>query len=295
MTPPSRTLPPMRYMPSHGRWAEVVERAGGDGASPAAGRLRVVSWNIWFGEHRWRERLDALLRVVERLQPQVIGLQEVTPRQLERILATSWVRDAFLTSDAVGESLDPHGVLLLSRLPMSRLELVLLPTRRDRKLLCADLALARGPLRVLVTHLESGDAAAWRESQLDILQRRLDPSAPGLVVGDFNFDPARHPEQRTVDPGLVDCWRAVHGDTPGDTLDGTANAMRRWMAESDYAFRSDRILLWPGRRSGNAQTAPRWREQDIRRIGLEPIAGGAKPLYPSDHFGLVADIIAGDW
>ena len=118
------------FDPSSGRWIATRRTQ-----TAAVERLTLVTYNIWFGEHRWRERLAHLLGLIARCEPDVVALQEVTPRQLEQILAAEWVRSDFLVSDVSGTTLRPHGVLLLSRLPIHDITLCRLPSRKDRKLL----------------------------------------------------------------------------------------------------------------------------------------------------------------
>jgi endonuclease/exonuclease/phosphatase family metal-dependent hydrolase len=286
---PARDLRVGRYAPRRGTWIREGESGGGDEPLPGTDVLRLVDWNIWFGQHRWRERLDGLLATIEHWHPMLVGLQDVTPQQLARILEAPWVRNSFVTSDTDGRTLEPHGVLLLSRLPLRNIQLVSLPTRRQRKLIAADLFLAHGPLRVVVTHLESGtDQVGLREIQLHIVKQALLGPEAGLIMGDFNFNPDQDREEHWLGPDTIDCWRDIQGGATGYTLDGIANAMRGWLSGSDRRVRSDRILLRSGERNGSRQ----WRPADIRRIGLEAIDGGEGCLYPSDHFGLVADIVA---
>jgi hypothetical protein len=276
----SRHLAPYRYDRNTGVWT-----AGGEGSPPNVREMRVVTWNIWFGDHEWIERLDALMELVGLFLPDLIGLQEVTPRQLERILAIDWVRSGFRVSDVTGETLEPHGVVLLSRLPIRNLTLIALPTRRDRKLLLAELDTASGPLAAAVTHLESGeDGAALRESQLEIIQRHLCRPGPALLMGDLNFDLDRGRELRRLDPDMIDCWREVHGELPGNTLDAEENAMRASMDKSAGPMRCDALLLRPG--------GLQWRPLSIWRIGMDPIVERDLMLYPSDHFGLAATLAA---
>jgi len=112
----SREIPPSRFNARTGAWSMGAARTTEGVVPPTPYKLRLVSWNIWFGTHRWRERLDALLAIVDRWSPDLIGLQEVTPRQLAQILETDWIRSSFVCSDTDGSTLEPHGVLLLSRI-----------------------------------------------------------------------------------------------------------------------------------------------------------------------------------
>jgi endonuclease/exonuclease/phosphatase family metal-dependent hydrolase len=280
----SRALKPARFEPQTGYWRE-----GRFGVMPRPRKLRLVTWNIWFGEYRWLDRLDALLAEVEREQADLIALQEVTRRQLSRILETDWVRRDFAVSDAEGLSLDPHGVLLLARPSLQDLRLIGLPSRRHRKLIHAELDTACGPLQVVTAHLESGaDAVALREAQLRIAGQVLGNGSAAVLLGDLNFDAERDPEEDHVPPGLIDCWRALRGDQAGNTLDPVENSMRAAMVEQTGArqpMRCDRILFRP-------DADHRWRPAAIRPIGTTPI-DAADDLYASDHFGLLVEVGCG--
>ena len=281
----SRALKPARFEPHTGYWRE-----GSFGVMPRPRKLRLVTWNIWFGEHRWMDRLDALLAEVERAQADLIALQEVTRRQLSRILETDWVQRDFAVSDAQGLSLDPHGVLLLARPSLQDLRLIGLPSRRHRKLVHAELDTECGPIQVVTAHLESGaDAVALREAQLHIAARVLGNGSAAVLLGDLNFDAERDPEEDHVPPGLVDCWRALRaGQAAGNTLDPIENAMRAAMVEetgTQRPLRCDRILFRP-------DADHRWQPTAIRAIGTTPI-DSAGALYASDHFGLLVEIGCG--
>ena len=277
-----RALYAARYSPQFGRW-----RTGLFHVMPRPRRLRVATWNILFDGDRWEARLNLLLGELARLHPDLIALQEVTPRQLEQILARDWIRAEFSTSDMDGDSVMPHGVLLLSRPAMLAPRLLPLPSQRDRKLLLADVETAFGTLRIGVAHLESGrNQEAVRVRQLEILGRSLSSGKPALVVGDLNFDADSDPEEARLPNDLRDCWRELHPADAGKTLDPDANALRgvltRQGRKNDRAMRCDRVLLNPGPEAA-------WRPLQIRRIGTAPPARGAE-AFASDHFGLIATI-----
>jgi len=59
-----------------------------------------VTYNVWFSEYRWRERAVALLHQVYECRPDVMGFQEVTPLQPDRILDEDWVRREYQVSGA---------------------------------------------------------------------------------------------------------------------------------------------------------------------------------------------------
>ena len=184
-------LPPYRYDFAEGGWRE-----GSHSKRPAGERVTLVTYNLWFGEHQWEQRVGALLRLVRQCRPDVIGLQEVTPSHLQRILSEDWVRRDFQVSDTTGSTLEPHGVLLLSRLPIASLALCHLPSRKDRKMVVGRLETVAGALCIGTVHLESSPLSlSVRLEQLDRVLPSLHGANQAVLMGDFNFDPRDQAEQ----------------------------------------------------------------------------------------------------
>ena len=251
---------------------------------PVTDRLTLVTYNLWFGEHWWEERIAALLDLVRGYHPDVIGFQEVTPRCLERVLSEDWVRRGYQVSDVDGSTLEPHGVLLLSRLPMRGLTLCHLPSQKDRKLVLGELETADGCLCAGTVHLESSPPnILLRLQQLDRALPWLSRADDGVLMGDFNFDPRDAAEQSLIEPPYMDLWSELHGDEPGYTVDSTLNRMRFEHKGQHKRARFDRILL---RSRGH-----HWAPESIRIIGTRPISPDQANLYPSDHFGLAGVIV----
>src|SRR5262249_4560371 len=75
----------------------------------------LLTWNVWFGGHRFAERRAALIAALAARQPDVILLQEVTPELLASLVAEDWVQSGYQVSDAAGRTLGDYGVLVLSR------------------------------------------------------------------------------------------------------------------------------------------------------------------------------------
>lgn len=281
-SPPSvRELEPWGFDPIAGAWRPEVSYSAAD-----TGSLRLVTFNLWFDELHWAERLDAALRLVEKCRPDLIGLQEVTPTQLERILATDWVRRQYQLSDGTGATLRPHGVLLLSRVPLTGMFLCHLPSGKDRKLLVGTVGTRCGDLCVGTLHLESSpESTSTRLEQLDRVLPALQGADHAVLMGDFNFDPANRDEQSRIEHGYTDLWPALRGDEPGYTADSQLNSMRFAHKQLHKRVRFDRILL----RSAGAI----WRPISVDLIGTEAISPEHPGIYPSDHFG-VCGIIACD-
>jgi tyrosyl-DNA phosphodiesterase 2 len=274
-----RLLEPQGFDPIKGAWAP------GLGPPPrVADRLTLVTYNLWFGEHRWEERLTALLGLVRDCRPDVIGFQEVTPWCLEHVLAEDWVRRAYQVSDADGSTLEPHGVLLLSRLPIRDLALCHLPSEKDRKLVLGELETVDGCICAGTVHLESSPPSVLlRLEQLDRVLPWLSEADDGVLMGDFNFDPRDTAEQSLIEPRYRDLWPELHGDEPGYTVDTRLNRMRLQNKGLHKRARFDRILL----RSRGC----RWAPASMRIIGTGPLSPEQPDLYPSDHFGLAGVIV----
>ena len=250
-------------------------------------RLTLATYNVWFDAYRLERRLAAVLEEVRRCAPHLVALQEVTERHLELILSRDWIRRRFLVSDASGLTVRPHGVVLLSRLPLCGLQLVHLTSAKHRKGLVADLRLNGELLRIGAVHLESSEtAAALRLRQLEELEAVMAGAPHAILLGDFNFDPVRDPEQGWIDGRYTDLWRAVRRDAPGYTEDTDVNRMRLLHKNREKRARFDRVLLRSAR--------PGWRPLSIRRLGMEPVTAAEPGLFPSDHFGLCARLARAD-
>jgi len=272
-------LRPHRFDFSEGVWSEVSGPK-----RPAGERLTLVTYNLWFGEHQWEERIGALLRLVRECSPDVIGFQEVTPPHLQRILAEDWVRRDFQVSDVTGSTLEPHGVLLLSRLSIGSLALCHLPSRKDRKMVVGSLETEAGAICLGTVHLESSPLSlSVRLEQLDRVLPSLHGASHAVLMGDFNFDPRDQAEQSRIDTGYTDLWPALHRAEPGYTVDSLLNRMRFLHKWRHKRARFDRILL--------RSAAPGWVPESIRLIGTLPISPHHPDIYPSDHFGLVGVIV----
>jgi endonuclease/exonuclease/phosphatase family metal-dependent hydrolase len=161
---------------------DAAQRAG----QPVA---RVMTWNILAGG--W-PRLDAIEAVLRSAQPDIVGLQEIEPRALDRLAA----RLGMLRVFGVARRDDGLPVGLLSRWPV-----IAVPTQpgAPRRIALLEAQVEPPgvePLRVFVTHL-SGSYSGWRAGEGvrlaeigDILARIARLDAPDrarlLLMGDFN-------------------------------------------------------------------------------------------------------------
>jgi len=274
-----QTLEPSHFDVERASWVPGQEGSG----YATRSKLTVVTFNVWFGEFMQTARFDALLDIISRCDPDVVGLQEVTPEHVEHVLAQDWIRRNYWVSDASARSVQPHGVFLLSRLPVHGVALCELPSQKDRKLLVADLHANGQPLAVGTVHLESSpDSTPLRLAQLDTVLPSLLGARHAVLMGDFNFGPAQRAEQSRVEGRYLDLWDALRGDDPGYTEDTDVNRMRLIHKRKEKRVRFDRILL--------RSASPGWVPSAIRRIGTDPISAALPEVFPSDHFGLVGTL-----
>ena len=191
-------------------------------------RLKVVTYNIKSGIYH-PDGLEAVARVLEEADPQVVALQEVD-RGTRRARAedqTAWLAARLEMPhhcfgpatpwDGGGE----YGVALLSRLPLEspRVEHLWVPqgdgvphgAREPRVLLSAEIE-AEGSgqrLTVMVTHLGLTDDQRLRQARQLLSQVGERDGAPVVLAGDFNGHPDS-PEVQLLAGTLHD----VLGDLP---------------------------------------------------------------------------------
>ena len=240
--------------------------------SSARERLRLVTYNVWFGEYCRDQRQLALLELLHAQDADVIGLQEATPELVEKIEGAAWL-EAYAKSDL---DVHPHGLLCLSRVPVREFVRHSLPSMFGRELLVAEL----DGLAVGIVHLESTRGLAEQRA------RQLRRIFPGLarysdvaLMGDFNFCSTSE-ENAQLDPAYVDVWPHLRPHEPGWTEDTDLNRMRKELSRKEKQVRFDRLLL----------RSPSWTPSSIELLGTDPLSPEQPALFPSDHFGLCAEL-----
>lgn len=249
--------------------------------------FRLLSYNILAGGE---QRLPLIASLIRQQQPDVVALQEA--RSLSNVEALAHLLGMSYT---LGEAHNTHRdhVVWLSRLPVSR------ATNHPWPILAKTLleieVLWQGThLALFTTHLKAGQdleneqrRIAEMQAILHLLQAHHNPLQ--ILAGDFNtIHPADHPNTsayvavlqargekapapqfpRRVIPlllqaGYVDCYRALHPFTPGDTSYTSHQALR-----VDYIFASralaQRLTACDILREGDARSAsdhfPIWAE-----------------------------------
>lgn len=228
-------------------------------------RCVAVSYNI----HRCigrdgRNDPERVARVIEELDPDVVGLQEVESRfggtldmhQLNYLAEeTGFLAVAGSTvlredSHYGNALLTPHGVREV------RTHDVSVPGREPRGVLDVDLDVHGRRLRVLVTHLGLGSRERRRQTRLLLDTVAAHPDEPVVILSDFNewFPGASRCAGCTLVSG--GCRRRTRSPRSARSWRSTASGLRRSATSSRSACTSRRSRAWPpitcrcGRRCG---------------------------------------------
>jgi len=266
-------------------------------------KLRVATLNIWNRFGPWEQRLVAIRAGVKELAPDLLGLQEVlrlAPGEGDELYQAEVVAQGFGYHLAYGRAHDErwYGNAALSRWPIARTAVFELPrcgTDERRSLLFAQVDSPYGAIPFFVTHLNwKFEEGHVREAQVREVAAIVEAIAaqngdfPAVLVGDFNAEPGSD-EIRFL-RGLTslggarrvyfqDAFAAAGDGTPGVTFaqrNPFAAPLREPDRRIDYVFVRGRDERFRG--------AP----LEARVVFDAPIDG----TFPSDHFGVVADLRA---
>lgn len=259
--------------------------------------LRVATINIWNRMGPWDERLGALRTEIARIDADVIGLQEVLAIPEYGFDQAALLAEGHRYEIALGRhpTALPNriGNAVLSRFPIAETAVLALPgTDEERLVLFAALDSPQGLIPFFTTHLDWRlDHGHVRQAQVIALTAFIEAHAPHdgvppIIVGDFNAEPDSD-EMRflrgltTLGGGrshyFADCFAVAGDGSAGFTYDRT----------NDFAA----MLREPNRRIDYIYVRgpdERFRGEPLSaRVAFAEKHGG---VFPSDHFGLVAEI-----
>ncbi|MDQ2647290.1 MAG: endonuclease/exonuclease/phosphatase family protein [Myxococcota bacterium] len=274
--------------------------------------LRIATLNVWNKSGPWPERLEMIRTELSRLQPGILGLQEVlrfAPNGLDAFDGRTEHCQALQIAQGFGyeavfvEACDysnglRFGNALLTRWPIRESRSFMLPSLgsgESRALLYALVETPYGPLPTFVTHLNwKLHHGSVRLEQVRYIVERIFELAPvqgsllpPLLMGDMNADPdsdeMRYLRGLKVLDGksvyFTDAWLYAGDGSFGATFDRKNHFARRSHEPSrriDYVFvrGPDKLL----------------RGEPIRTELAFDRADTSGSIWPSDHFGLVTDL-----
>ena len=271
---------PGEYIPELQQWRPIQRQ---EVECPSLTHLSIATLNIWFDHAYFAERCAAILALLADHRPDIITLQEVTPDFLQRVLHTSWIQADYCVSDMYGDSVDPYGVLMLSRLPVEDWQVLPLPSAMGRHLVMARSVVNTIATTVASVHLEStASSAPIRAKQLARIFPFLQSEQQVILTGDFNLC-STWEENNQLDSAYHDVWPLLHPSESGYTVDTERNVMRLLHTNKHKQVRFDRMLVRAQR--------PGWRATTMTLFGDHPISSTTPHIYPSDHFGLISRFV----
>lgn len=190
---------------------------------PDEATLTLISWNVAGRVNRARDQVGYLAT----RRPDVVALQEVTPRSLPRLVKA--LQDHGLTHSLdslrfLGKSASNSGPrryinLIASRLPLRPLALRNVELPWPERLLSCCVATASGEVELHNTYIPTGASHGWVKIEtLEGLHQRLARRArrPRILCGDFNT-----PQSEFADGTVVTFGQRI-------TADGRAVMKRRF-------------------------------------------------------------------
>ena len=280
--------------------AHVTTAATDEPARP----LRVVTFNVLHGGassglvgdgEALEERLALTTADLRELRPDVVALQEASvgrgrgnvAARLATALDMHWVHGPATTRVLPIPLLNrlivtamnfAEGPAVLSRYPITDSEIYDLPRcvkrLHARVLVRAEIATPWGPLAAFSTHLNRDDCQVERVAEI---VRARAAKGPALLMGDFNTGDSAPAIERLNGDGFIDAFRAANPRAAGHTVWQRPGAPARTvMRRVDYVFVA-----------GVAGPAVAC----ASRVVLDtPRREGERTLWPSDHYGVLADL-----
>jgi endonuclease/exonuclease/phosphatase family metal-dependent hydrolase len=250
--------------------------------------LRVMSWNIQFGEGTDAiNNYDRTASWIASFNPDVVGLCEVPADSVPILVA--------LLTQKTGHIWFPHfvpkyigtdeGNLILSRYAFQSVNARFLSV--DRSVAQATINIGGRNVNFFATHLDDGSSSNRVVEVGELKSFAANFSGPRVITGDFNGGPDTA-EAAAMTESYFDSWNeAMNRGTASaypDNPVGTQTRTRR--GRIDYVFYSgDSSLL-----AVNAVKIPDSRDLNNPNVVIRLGTPDDKGVRPSDHNSVVADL-----
>jgi endonuclease/exonuclease/phosphatase family metal-dependent hydrolase len=246
----------------------------------ADGSITCLTWNALADTARKEIRIPALFSAISAADADIVALQEVTPWFYADLEAAGFFTH-YRPAPGDETSPAPGGLLIAVKGRIKASHRERLPGR-GRELLVVQAEVRGHEWGIATCHLDSYlEDGPIRAQQLDIFFAALQAHEHALLLGDFNFGDGEEPETGHLDPAFVDVWTALLPHQPGFTWDIERSVMaREGSFVGEPSRRLDRILV----------KSPTFRARGVNIIGMTALT--ADGLFPSDHFGLTAALMA---
>jgi len=259
--------------------------------------LRICTLNIWNYNDPWPTRRALIAKTIKEHNPDIIGFQEIrhssekneNGQNQAQQLATHLPDYDYIYQPAQRESDKDQweGLAIFTRHPIlasSHIKLSVDPEdNRDnhqRIVLRAQIKTPVGSFNFFNTHLSLSHKARIRSTQeITAYLNKYTEDIPSALVGDFNETPGQTPIRHITETHhLIDAWAQQHPNDQGWTF-SNENPYVRKGNDKRSGHRIDYIFVKPSSTAGPIISC--------QRIADQPDENNA---YPSDHFGLIADL-----
>lgn len=254
--------------------------------------------NIWNRFGPWEERLPAIRAHLARLQPDVIGMQEVLHSvHGDALDQAKAIAEGLGYHVAYGVASQSHGVAfgnaILSKWPILRTETFPLPnggTDEQRAVVFAEIAAPFDKLPFFCTHLNwklhEGHVRCEQVRALTDIVSRMAPISgfSPVVVGDFNAEPDA--DEIRYMRGLTGLGGkcVYYADCFGVAGEGNGTTFARRNPFAYLCHEPDRRIDYVFVRGPD----DRYRGEPLSAsVCFDEEVGG---VFPSDHFGVIATI-----
>ena len=260
-----------------------------------SGDIRLLTYNVWFGDVATVERLEALGKVIEECDPHALCLQEVTPQAMFVLRSQAWWERYVVGPKPPLQ--EYFSMMLFKRTVRSEaVKRDQYPFRNSQmgRYLDAVSYMCPSSLRTFAvgsSHLESyinANRTSAKERRVQIAEcfSWLNKHENAIFMGDTHWDDKDG--DVPLPPEWRDAWLDMHPNDPGYTYDARKNAMLRGYLRK----RLDRAFV----------KLKHFDVKSIEMVGTQPIPGVTYhktvsnrgkaeiielPVVPSDHFGLL--------
>jgi len=249
--------------------------------------MKILTLNTWQQYGPWKKRWRLIFDEIKKLNPDIIGFQEIFDSNWIETLGKEWRDYSFYYPKP------ESGLVLLSRFPVLEKELLTFRHQSNsenkmRYALRMTLDSDEGPLQVINTHLSwRPDEAGIRQGQTQELWAWCQSSFmedSAVMLGDFNAVPGNLEIKQIARP---DCFVDMGAHLPEDES-------LTWTHKNPYTM--DPRNMYDGKSLPERRidyiflrnfSEARQRKSFIKTVLSQ---GNDEDIWPSDHFGLFAEI-----
>ena len=152
--------------------------------------FNLLTYNVWFDNYNWENRLDALLKIIEEYSPDIICLQEVTQKFIDFLMKSEFIKNTYFLYLVPFDIHNWYDVSILSKFS-GVCKVSPFFSYMERKLLFLEIIAENITIKVGCVHLESLDSEEIRKVQLinsyGILDKNIEKNYLNILAGDFNF------------------------------------------------------------------------------------------------------------